>query len=86
MQQLLADGPVVVEQLGVLARFVEPDDRVGQIEEGDAALADDLQIGGPAEGGRFVPLRRRRSCRRRSGPRRPVPISPVGEKSSVITR
>ena len=64
-EELLADGAVVVEQFGVLAGFVEPDERVRQVEKRDAALADDLQIGRPAERGRFVPLAGRRSCRRR---------------------
>ncbi len=41
----------------MLPGFIEPDEGVGQIEEGDAPLADDLQIGRAAEGGRFSPLR-----------------------------
>ena len=56
-EQLLADGAVVVQQLRVLASFVEPHERVRQVEERDAALADDLQIGRPTERRRLVPLR-----------------------------
>ena len=33
---------IVIEQFGVLAGFVKPDERVWQVEKGDAALADDL--------------------------------------------
>ena len=36
-EQLLANRAVVVEELGVLAGFVEPDERVWQVEECDAA-------------------------------------------------
>ncbi len=56
-EELLAHGAVVIEELGVLPRFVKPNECVGQVEECDASLADDLQIGRAAEGGGFVPLR-----------------------------
>jgi hypothetical protein len=56
-EELLADGAVVLQNFRVLAGLVEPHQRVRQIEKSNAALADDLQVGGAAEGGGFLPLR-----------------------------
>src|SRR5688572_13690150 len=56
-KELLADGTVVVEQFRMLAGFVEPYQRVRQVEKGDSALTDDLQIGWTTEGCGFLPLR-----------------------------
>jgi len=57
-KELFAHRAIMIEQLGMLASFVEPDERVGQIEERDATLANDLQVGWAAERGRLVPLGR----------------------------
>ena len=42
-QKLFADGPLAFERLQMPPRFVEPDHRGRQIDEGDALLAADLQ-------------------------------------------